>query len=137
MMRTGGRLLHEWPLLMSLLWRPSPSDRSTLAAKLLKASLPQNMNLSQNQDYSLDLRNQVCDNNLSYLYVKAGLLENIFKSYKVIRLLLNQLYKKVFLTVSGQVHLEAICNGKEKVYTFGPVFRAEMGRTRRYRGLFH
>ena len=42
MMRTGGRLLHEWPLLMSLLWRPSPSDRSTLAAKLLKASLPQN-----------------------------------------------------------------------------------------------
>ena len=38
----GGRLLHEWLLLMSLLWRPSPSDRSTLAAKLLKASLPQN-----------------------------------------------------------------------------------------------
>ena len=40
--------------------------------------------------------------------------------------------KKVYLTVSGQVHLEAICNGKEKVYTFGPAFRAEMGRTRRH-----
>ena len=40
--------------------------------------------------------------------------------------------KKVYLTVSGQVHLEAICNGKEKVYTFGPAFRAEMSRTRRH-----
>ena len=42
MMRTGGRLLHEWLLLMSLLWRPSPSDRSPLTANLLKTSLPQN-----------------------------------------------------------------------------------------------
>ena len=40
--------------------------------------------------------------------------------------------KKVYLTVSGQLHLEAMCNGLEKVYTFSPAFRAEMGRTRRH-----
>ena len=58
----GGRLLHEWPLLMSLLWRPSPSDRSTLAAKLLKASLPQNffhIILSQKVVSGGDLKNGV------------------------------------------------------------------------------
>ena len=47
---------------------------------------------------------------------------------------LDQAYfdKKVFLTVSGQLHLEAMCNGLEQVYTFSPAFRAEMGRTRRH-----
>ena len=40
--------------------------------------------------------------------------------------------KKAFLTVSGQLHLEAMCNGLEQVYTFHPAFRAEMGRTRRH-----
>ena len=40
--------------------------------------------------------------------------------------------KKVYLTVSAQLHLEAICNGIERVYTFNPSFRAEMGRTRRH-----
>ena len=59
MMRTGGRLLHECPLLMSLLWRPSPSDRSTLAAKLLKASLPQNIILSQKVVSGGDLKKGV------------------------------------------------------------------------------
>ena len=38
----------------------------------------------------------------------------------------------VFLTVSGQLHLEAICNGIARVYTFNPAFRAERGRTRRH-----
>jgi asparaginyl-tRNA synthetase len=38
--------------------------------------------------------------------------------------------QKVYLTVSGQLHLEAICNGLSQVYTFSPAFRAEMGRTR-------
>lgn len=37
-----------------------------------------------------------------------------------------------YLTVSSQLHLEAICNGIEKVYTFNSAFRAEMGRTTRH-----
>ena len=38
----------------------------------------------------------------------------------------------VFLTVSGQFHLEAACNGLGNVYNFGPAFRAERGRSRRH-----
>ena len=38
----------------------------------------------------------------------------------------------VHLTVSGQLHLEALCNGISRVYTFNPAFRAERGRTRRH-----
>ena len=38
----------------------------------------------------------------------------------------------VHLTVSGQLHLEAMCNGISRVYTFNPAFRAERGRTRRH-----
>ena len=40
--------------------------------------------------------------------------------------------KTVYLTVSGQLHLEAMCNGLGKVYNFSPVFRAERGKTRRH-----
>ena len=40
--------------------------------------------------------------------------------------------KDVYLTVSGQLHLEAICNGISRVYNFSPAFRAENGRSRRH-----
>ncbi len=39
---------------------------------------------------------------------------------------------KVVLTVSDQLHLEAICNGLAKVYNFSPAFRVEGGRSRRH-----
>ena len=39
---------------------------------------------------------------------------------------------QVYLTVSGQLHLEAVCNGLEKVYTFSPAFRAERGKTKHH-----
>ncbi|XP_037029732.1 probable asparagine--tRNA ligase, mitochondrial [Bradysia coprophila] len=37
--------------------------------------------------------------------------------------------RKVFLNVSGQLHLEAMCHGLGDVYTFGPVFRSENSRS--------
>lgn len=40
--------------------------------------------------------------------------------------------KRVYLTVSGQLHLEAIAGGISKVFTMGPTFRSENSRTRRH-----
>jgi asparaginyl-tRNA synthetase len=40
--------------------------------------------------------------------------------------------KETFLTVSGQLNLEAYCLAMSKVYTFGPTFRAENSNTTRH-----
>lgn len=40
--------------------------------------------------------------------------------------------KEVFLTVSGQLNVEAYCLALSKVYTFGPTFRAENSNTTRH-----
>ncbi|HWA36986.1 MAG TPA: amino acid--tRNA ligase-related protein, partial [Burkholderiales bacterium] len=40
--------------------------------------------------------------------------------------------KEAFLTVSGQLNVEAYCLAMTKVYTFGPTFRAENSNTSRH-----
>lgn len=40
--------------------------------------------------------------------------------------------KETFLTVSGQLNVEAYCMAMSKVYTFGPTFRAENSHTSRH-----
>lgn len=40
--------------------------------------------------------------------------------------------QEAFLTVSGQLNLEAYCMGLSKVYTFAPTFRAEISNTTRH-----
>ncbi|MFL5040070.1 MAG: asparagine--tRNA ligase [Xanthobacteraceae bacterium] len=40
--------------------------------------------------------------------------------------------KEAFLTVSGQLNVEAFCLALSKVYTFGPTFRAENSNTSRH-----
>jgi asparaginyl-tRNA synthetase len=41
-------------------------------------------------------------------------------------------HKEAFLTVSGQLNVEAYCLAMSKVYTFGPTFRAENSNTSRH-----
>ena len=40
--------------------------------------------------------------------------------------------REAFLTVSGQLNIEAYCLAPTKVYTFGPTFRAENSNTSRH-----
>lgn len=44
---------------------------------------------------------------------------------------------QAYLTVSGQLHLEAMACALSRVYNFGPVFRAESSQTRQHASEFH
>ena len=44
--------------------------------------------------------------------------------------------KEAFLTVTGQLHVEAFCMAFRDVYTFGPAFRAENSNTSRHASEF-
>ena len=44
--------------------------------------------------------------------------------------------KQAYLTVSSQLHLEALCSGMGKVYTMNPSFRAEPSQTNRHVACF-
>lgn len=44
--------------------------------------------------------------------------------------------KEAFLTVTGQLHVEAFCMAYRDVYTFGPAFRAENSHTARHASEF-
>ncbi|XP_058825575.1 probable asparagine--tRNA ligase, mitochondrial [Topomyia yanbarensis] len=63
------------------------------------------------------------------------LLQNIAKN----NLPIEERYfdRKAFLTVSGQLHLEAMCHGLGKVYCFGPTFRAENCKSPIHLSEFH
>lgn len=67
--------------------------------------------------------------------VNDGLLKQMTK--KGVPLEQGYFDRQTYLTVSGQLHLEAMAHGLGKVYTFGPTFRAENSKSPIHLAEFH
>lgn len=65
--------------------------------------------------------------------------EEVLKSMGSSKLAKEEIFfnDKVYLTVSGQLHLEAAARGMGNVYTFGPTFRAENSKSRLHLSEFY
>jgi len=76
-------------------------------------------------------------NKLGFLNVSTPILTTVDcecsgETFNVIKKSHNFFHKNVYLTVSGQLHLEAFVHGFHSVYSFGPTFRAENGKSNRH-----
>jgi len=76
-------------------------------------------------------------NKLGFLNVSTPILTTVDcecsgETFNVIKKSHNFFHKNVYLTVSGQLHLEAFAHGFHSVYSFGPTFRAENGKSNRH-----
>ncbi|XP_046141803.1 probable asparagine--tRNA ligase, mitochondrial isoform X2 [Osmia bicornis bicornis] len=101
------------------------TDGST--AKMLQVVLP-----TDNKPDNLSYGSSITAEGAGELFLVKPSSEAILKAMKREDVTEEESYfnTKTFLTVSGQLHLEAVARALTKVYTFGPTFRAENSKSR-------